>query len=106
MTQVVRVSRDQVESARLLVKLSGGADKVEPIIARIAAATPAAEEHRQSAFAWMLAPSGGLELEAVAERVAGVEPPHAGISSAQVTGWPGPVQSRGQPSRSVTTNAG
>lgn len=41
MTQVVRVSRDQVESARLLVKLAGGADKVEPIIAKIAAAEPA-----------------------------------------------------------------
>ncbi len=44
MTQIVRVSRDQVESARLLVKLSGGADKVEPIIARIAAAIPAGAE--------------------------------------------------------------
>jgi hypothetical protein len=46
MTQIVRVSRDQVESARLLVKWAGGADKVEPIIARIAAATPATEEVR------------------------------------------------------------
>jgi hypothetical protein len=46
MTQIVRVSRDQVESARLLVKWAGGADKVDPIIARIAAATPASEDHR------------------------------------------------------------
>lgn len=46
MTQTVRVSRDQVESAQLLVKLAGGADKVEPIIARIAAATQAAEQPR------------------------------------------------------------
>lgn len=48
MTQIVRVSRDQVESARLLVKWAGGADKVEPIIARIAAAVPATEEVRPS----------------------------------------------------------
>ena len=41
MTQVVKVSREQVESARLLVKWAGGADKVEPIIARIAQAQPA-----------------------------------------------------------------
>ncbi len=40
MSTVVRVSRDQVESARLLVKLAGGPDKVEPVIARIAAAQP------------------------------------------------------------------
>ncbi len=49
MTQIVRVSRDQVESARLLVKWAGGADKVDPIIARIASATPASEEHRPNA---------------------------------------------------------
>ena len=48
MTHIVRVSRDQVESAQLLVKLSGGADKVDPIIARIAAATPTTE-NRESA---------------------------------------------------------
>lgn len=44
MTQTVRVSRDQVESARLLVKLSGGTDKVDPLIARIAAAEPPAAD--------------------------------------------------------------
>ena len=49
MTQVVRVSRDQVESARLLVKLSGGVDKVEPIIARIAAATQSTADRPPSA---------------------------------------------------------
>lgn len=40
MTEVLRVTRDQVESARLLIKLSGGEDKVEPLIARIAHAEP------------------------------------------------------------------
>ena len=49
MTQIVRVNRDQVESARLLVKWAGGADKVDPIIARIAAATPATEGRPPSA---------------------------------------------------------
>lgn len=43
MTQIVRVSREQVESARLLVKWAGGPDKVEPLIAKIAAAEPATE---------------------------------------------------------------
>ena len=38
----VRVSREQIEAARLLVKLSGGADNVEPVIVKIANATPAA----------------------------------------------------------------
>lgn len=41
MTTIVRVKRSQVQAAQLLIKLAGGADKVEPIIARIAAAAPA-----------------------------------------------------------------
>ena len=36
MTTVVPVRRSQIQAARLLVKLAGGEDKVEPIIARIA----------------------------------------------------------------------
>ena len=46
MTTIVPVKRSQIEAARLLVKLAGGADKVEPIIAKIAntgAPTQAAE---------------------------------------------------------------
>lgn len=46
MTQIVRVSREQVESARLLVKWAGGAHNVEPIIAKIADAQPASIEDR------------------------------------------------------------
>lgn len=40
MTTIVRVKRSQVQAAQLLVKLAGGEDKVEPIIARIANAAP------------------------------------------------------------------
>lgn len=38
MTRTVRVSREQVESARLLVEIAGGLDKVDPLIAKIATA--------------------------------------------------------------------
>ena len=41
MTRVVRVTRDQVESARLLIKISGGEDKVDPVFVKIANAQPA-----------------------------------------------------------------
>jgi hypothetical protein len=41
MTRVVRVSRDQIESARLLIKISGGEDKVDPVFVKIANAQPA-----------------------------------------------------------------
>lgn len=47
MTQVVRVTREQVESAQLLVKWAGGTDKVEPIIAKIAAAEPSGEQPKR-----------------------------------------------------------
>jgi hypothetical protein len=41
MTRIVRVTRDQVESARLLIKISGGEDKVDPVFVKIANAQPA-----------------------------------------------------------------
>jgi hypothetical protein len=41
MTRVVRVTRDQIESARLLIKISGGEDKVDPVFVKIANAQPA-----------------------------------------------------------------
>ena len=39
--RVVKVTRDQVHSARALIRLSGGEDKVDPVIVRIANARPA-----------------------------------------------------------------
>lgn len=39
--KTVWVTRDQVESARALVKISGGLDKVDPLIAKIATAEKA-----------------------------------------------------------------
>jgi hypothetical protein len=41
MTRIVRVTRDQIESARLLIKISGGEDKVDPVFVKIANAQPA-----------------------------------------------------------------
>jgi len=38
--KIIRVSRDQVSAARALVRLRGGVDKVDPVIAKIAAAVP------------------------------------------------------------------
>lgn len=43
----VRVSRDQVQSARALIDFAGGEDKVDPVIVRIARAQR--PEHRESA---------------------------------------------------------
>lgn len=40
MTTTIAVTDDQVESARALVDISGGPDKVDPLIAKIAAAKP------------------------------------------------------------------
>jgi hypothetical protein len=34
--RVVKVSRDQIQSARALIRLSGGEDKVDPVIVKIA----------------------------------------------------------------------
>jgi hypothetical protein len=39
-TTTITVSAEQVESARALVEISGGPDKVDPLIAKIAAAEP------------------------------------------------------------------
>jgi hypothetical protein len=36
----IAVSAEQVESARALVDISGGPDKVDPLIAKIASAEP------------------------------------------------------------------
>lgn len=38
--KTVRVSRDQVSAARALIRLRGGVDKVDPVIAKVAAARP------------------------------------------------------------------
>ncbi len=47
MTRTVRVNREQIESARLLIKISGGEDKVDPIIVKIAhARSPRAADER------------------------------------------------------------
>lgn len=40
MSKTVWVTRRQVESARALVKISGGLDKVDPYIAKVANAEP------------------------------------------------------------------
>ena len=40
MTRRIVVSDEQVESAQALVAISGGPDKVEPLIAKIASAEP------------------------------------------------------------------
>jgi hypothetical protein len=34
--RVIRVSRDQIQSAKALIELSGGEDKVDPMIVKIA----------------------------------------------------------------------
>jgi len=38
--KMITVSRDQVSAARALVRLHGGLDKVDPVIAKIASAVP------------------------------------------------------------------
>lgn len=40
MTTTIAVTDDQVESAKALVDISGGPDKVDPLIAKIASAKP------------------------------------------------------------------
>lgn len=44
--KVIRVSRDQVSAARALIDLRGGADKVDPVIAKVAQASPRTETGR------------------------------------------------------------
>jgi hypothetical protein len=39
-TKTITVSHDQVSAARALVRLRGGLDKVDPVIAKIASAVP------------------------------------------------------------------
>ncbi len=34
--QVIKVSRDQIQSAKALIRLSGGEDRVDPVIVKIA----------------------------------------------------------------------
>ena len=40
MPKTVRVTRDQVSAARALIRLRGGVDNVDPVIAKVAAARP------------------------------------------------------------------
>jgi hypothetical protein len=51
MSETIVVSDDQVESARALIRISGGPDKVDPLIRKIAEAQPrkdAAKDRRAS----------------------------------------------------------
>jgi hypothetical protein len=45
MSKTIWVTRDQVESARALVEISGGLDKVDSYIRKIATAEPAKRAH-------------------------------------------------------------
>lgn len=47
MTATIHVSSDQVDAARTLIRIRGGEDKVDPLIARIAHAedTPSSAKH-------------------------------------------------------------
>ena len=40
MPKTVRVTRDQVSAARALIRLRGGVDNVDPVIAKVASARP------------------------------------------------------------------
>jgi DNA-binding transcriptional regulator LsrR (DeoR family) len=40
MSQVIAVSRQQIEAARAVIELAGGPDKVDPLIVKIAEAKP------------------------------------------------------------------
>ena len=46
--RVIKVSRDQVESARALIELAGGEDKVDSLYVKIANARPAAPVQQQA----------------------------------------------------------
>ena len=43
---VVRVTRDQIQSARALIDFAGGEDKVDPVIVKIAHARRATQPER------------------------------------------------------------
>lgn len=45
------VSADQVASARALIELAGGAEKVDPVIAKVARATPRRQQPAEDAKA-------------------------------------------------------
>ncbi|MDQ1732669.1 MAG: hypothetical protein QOK10_2828 [Pseudonocardiales bacterium] len=47
-TKTITVSRDQVSAARALVRLRGGLDKVDPVIAKIASAEPRSQSTHDS----------------------------------------------------------
>lgn len=49
MSQIVVVSARQVSAARCLVRISGGLDKVDPLIAKIASAPPATPDQKRLA---------------------------------------------------------
>jgi len=46
--RVIRVSRNQVESAQTLVRIAGGPDKVNPVIAKIAQARRAPKDEPEA----------------------------------------------------------
>ncbi len=45
--KTIRVTRDQVSAARALIQLRGGTDKVDPLVRKIATASPSV--HRAAA---------------------------------------------------------
>ncbi len=49
MSKVVVVSNEQVSAAHALVRISGGIDKVDPLIAKVAEAEPATPEQTRLA---------------------------------------------------------
>jgi hypothetical protein len=48
MSKTVFVTDEQVESAQTLVRISGGLDKVDPLIAKIAQAKPRRKDEPKS----------------------------------------------------------
>jgi cystathionine beta-lyase/cystathionine gamma-synthase len=48
MTQTILVTSEQVEAAQTLVRISGGLDKVDPLIAKIAQAKPRRKDEPKS----------------------------------------------------------
>lgn len=49
MSRIVVVSNEQYNAAQRLVRISGGLDKVDPLIAKIAQAEPATPEQKRLA---------------------------------------------------------
>jgi hypothetical protein len=45
-TRTISVTNEQVESARALIEILGGPDKVDPLIAKIASAEPRGTTNR------------------------------------------------------------